>query len=143
MKSVGNRIRERRKALGLTAEDLGSRIGKDRATIYRYENGDIEKLPLNVLTPLANALCTTPDYLMGWTDDPIDYETVSENEGWSVPDDFMAGADQHDRLKAYHEFLAAREKDYIFDELLLTAYHAASPSIQRAIRLMLGLDDGK
>lgn len=42
----------------------------DRATIYRYERGDIENLPLDVLEPLANALETTPGYLMGWEDSP-------------------------------------------------------------------------
>ena len=114
MKTVGNRIKERRKELGLTAEDLGKRIEKDRATIYRYENGDIEKLPLNVLTPLADALYTSPDYLMGWTDDPND--TVIDS---NIP------------------------KNNDEDRKLLSAYHAADPSVQKAIRLMLGMDHVK
>lgn len=64
--TIGNRIKERRQRLGMSAEELGKRIGKDRATIYRYEKGDIENLPLDILTPLAEALGTTPQYLMGW-----------------------------------------------------------------------------
>ena len=43
-------------------------LNKNRATIYRYENGDIENMPIDVLEPLAKALNTTPAYLMGWTD---------------------------------------------------------------------------
>ena len=35
----GERIKQLRKALGLSAEELGTLIGKTRATIYRYENG--------------------------------------------------------------------------------------------------------
>lgn len=63
---IGLRIKERRKDLKMSAEDLGERLGKDRSTIYRYEKGDIENLPLDLLEPIAEALDTTPAYLMGW-----------------------------------------------------------------------------
>lgn len=65
MNGIGNRIRSRRNELGLSVEDLAALIGKDRATVYRYENGDIENLPLTVLIPLSSALKTTPADLMG------------------------------------------------------------------------------
>lgn len=64
--SVGQRIRSMRKQQGLSIDDLAYRLGKNRTTIYRYENGDIENLPLGILDSLANALNTTPAYLMGW-----------------------------------------------------------------------------
>ena len=59
-------MKARRKELCMSADDLGRALGKNRATIYRYENGDIEKLPLDILEPIAAALQTTPQYLMGW-----------------------------------------------------------------------------
>ena len=65
---IGLRIKERRKELKMSADELGKKLGKDRSTIYRYENGDIENLPLDVLEPIAKALDTTPQYLMGWTE---------------------------------------------------------------------------
>lgn len=37
--SIGERIKKRRKELGMTADDLGMAIGKDRTTVYRYEKG--------------------------------------------------------------------------------------------------------
>lgn len=43
-------------------------LGVSPATIYRYENGDIEKVPGDRLGPIADALRTTPAYLMGWVD---------------------------------------------------------------------------
>lgn len=55
-----------RKQQGLSIDDLAYRLGKNRTTVYRYENGDIENLPLGILDSLANALNTTPAYLMGW-----------------------------------------------------------------------------
>lgn len=54
---------------GLSADELGQRIGKNRATVYRYESDDIENMPVSILQPLSDALHTTPEYLMGWTDE--------------------------------------------------------------------------
>lgn len=64
--TIGDRIKQRRQLLKMSAEELGRRLGKDRSTIYRYEKGDIENLPLDILEPIAKALETTPQYLMGW-----------------------------------------------------------------------------
>ena len=68
--NIGERIKTRREELGMSVESLANKVGKSRATIYRYENGDIEKLPTDMLLPFTKALSTTPQYLMGWTDDP-------------------------------------------------------------------------
>lgn len=67
--SIGERIKERRKALKMSVDELARRLGKNRATIYRYENGEIENLPLDVLEPIAKALNTTPAFLMGWQEE--------------------------------------------------------------------------
>ena len=64
--SIGHRIKNSRLQQGLSIDDLAHRLGKNRTTIYRYENGDIENLPLGILDSLADALNTTPAYLMGW-----------------------------------------------------------------------------
>lgn len=64
--TIGQRIKQRRLELGLSADDVALALGKNRATIYRYESNDIEKLPTTVLEPLAEVLKTTPAHLMGW-----------------------------------------------------------------------------
>lgn len=66
--TAGDRIKIRRKELHLTVDDLAKRIKKNRATVYRYENGDIENMPVSVIEPLAAALETTPAYIAGWTE---------------------------------------------------------------------------
>lgn len=66
---IGDRIKARRKELKMSADELAARIGKDRSTIFRYEKGDIEKLPLDILEPIADALNTSPQYLMGWEEE--------------------------------------------------------------------------
>ena len=65
---IGERIKRRRLEIGLSVDQLAEVIGKNRATIYRYESNEIEKFPLDILYPLAEALRTTPAYLMGWED---------------------------------------------------------------------------
>lgn len=70
--TIGERIRYRRKQLGLSADDLAAKLNKNRATIYRYESDEIEKLPASVLESLALALDVTPAYLMGWEDNDTD-----------------------------------------------------------------------
>ncbi len=62
--SIGEFIKTRRKELGLSADDLATKIGKNRATVYRYESNYIEKLPADVLVPLAAALRVTPGDLI-------------------------------------------------------------------------------
>lgn len=101
--NVGQRIKERRKELGITADDLALAIGKDRTTIFRYERGAIEKLPSTVLEPIAKALHTTPSYLIGWTDDPIDYEAWLNDIGEKVPDDAWPDiTDPTERAKMFY-----------------------------------------
>lgn len=65
--TIGQRIKALRKQRGLSIDELATKLGKNKATVYRYESGDIENLPLDILDPLAKALDTSPAYLMGWT----------------------------------------------------------------------------
>ena len=69
--AIGQRIKERRKELGLSADDLARRIGKSRATMFRYENGEIEKLSIDVAKPIAEALGLTLAALLGWEDNAV------------------------------------------------------------------------
>lgn len=64
--NIGDRMKQRRKQLKLTADEVAEKIGVSRSNVYRYEKGDIEKLPLEVLEPLSEILQTTPQQLMGW-----------------------------------------------------------------------------
>lgn len=69
MSTIGNRIRNKRHELGMSVDELAARLGKNRATVYRYESDEIENFPIAVIAPLADALNTTPAYLMGWDND--------------------------------------------------------------------------
>ena len=62
------RIKKRRKELGLTADFVATQIGVSRADYYKYESAEVEKMPSTVLIPLAKTLKCTPSYLIGWED---------------------------------------------------------------------------
>lgn len=64
--NIGQRIKSRRLELNMSVDELAAKIGKNRATVYRYESSEIEDLPTSILEPLSKALQTTPGYLMGW-----------------------------------------------------------------------------
>lgn len=84
--TVGERIKARRKEIGKSVDQIADELGKNRATIYRYESSDIKKLPLDILEPLARVLHTTPWYLMGWTEEPTD--TGADSDKGIVPPGF-------------------------------------------------------
>lgn len=83
--TVGERMKGRRKQIGMSAEEVAIQLGLSPSTIYRYENGDIEKMGIDKLEPIASALHTTPAYLMGWTDDWYDYDTDEDNRFCEIP----------------------------------------------------------
>lgn len=62
---IYERIKKRRKEMGLSAEMVAEKLGVSPATIYRYEKKDIKKFPTDILEPLAKVLRTTPSYLLG------------------------------------------------------------------------------
>ncbi len=70
--TVGQQIRKRRKELKMSVDELASRIGKDRSTIYRYEKGNIEHIPHDVLLLLIEVLKVSPN------------ELFNDKESWQV-----------------------------------------------------------
>ena len=58
--TIGKQIRRKRKELKMSVDELARKVGKDRSTIYRYENGDIGNMPLELLMPMVEALQMTP-----------------------------------------------------------------------------------
>lgn len=75
---VGTRIKEARKALGLSQDELAKRMGlKNKSSICKVERGD-DNLTTDNVVKYANALKCTPGYLMGWEENPTD---INEEAG--------------------------------------------------------------
>lgn len=68
METIGERIRLRREQLGLSQEELAKALGyKSRSSINKIELG-LQKLTQSKISSTAEALQTTPYYIMGWDD---------------------------------------------------------------------------
>ena len=68
------RMRHRREQLGISQGQLAEELGyTNRSTIAKIESGKND-ITQSKIVAFAHALSTTPQYLMGWTDDPYDYD---------------------------------------------------------------------
>lgn len=73
-KEVGQRLKLRRKALGMTLQDVGDKLHCTPTTVRRWEEGQVATLKHTRLMELASALDTTPGYILGFEpDDPGSY----------------------------------------------------------------------
>ena len=97
--SIGKQIRKRRKELKMSVDELANRIGKDRSTVYRYENGDIGNMPLELVAPMVEALKMTPQDLLSlfvskseWLAEHV--ECFATTEGYEFNDE---------EVKLFHE----------------------------------------
>lgn len=62
--TTGEKIKDRRLALGMTAEELGKKVGVSKSTIGRYETGTIAKIPYLTFIRIMVALGTSADELI-------------------------------------------------------------------------------
>lgn len=80
---MSDRIKERRKALGYTQEDLAIKLGLQKSAIAKYENGRVQNIKRSVILQMATILECNPSYLMGWNDSEshdIDFDPLSPDE---------------------------------------------------------------
>lgn len=78
MTTIGDRIKARRLELDMSQDELARLVGyKSRSSINKIES-DGRLLPQRKIMEIANALNTTPAYIMGW-------EESNEAETPSVP----------------------------------------------------------
>lgn len=78
MKTVGDRIREKREELGMTQEELSKKLGyKSRSSVNKMENA--RELPLKKVTMMADVLGCSPSYLMGWDEEVNTQSTISKS----------------------------------------------------------------
>ena len=76
---LGERIKKRRKELGISVDFVAKELGVSVSTVYRYEDSSIEKIPVHVFDSLCRILQKTPTRLMG---NEVDEDTIlPENFG--------------------------------------------------------------
>ena len=126
--TIGERIKQKRLELGLSQEELAHRMGnKSRASICTVEN-DKEDLTTTRIRKFAEALNTTPGYLMGWEDDGI--PTVVKK----VPDKTIR-IDLDNGISIIYD--PSKENDVKTAIELYQKFQKTNPDVQSAIELLL------
>ncbi len=75
--TIGQRVKARRVQLGMTQLELAQKLGYgSKATIARIE-ADSRNLKQSKIKAIADALDTTPSYIMGWDDELADSSLLS------------------------------------------------------------------
>lgn len=116
-------MKHRRKELHMSMQELGDAIGVSKSTISRYESGEIEKLPVSYLTPIAEALKVDPLYLLGAED------KHGEHRGATL---------EYVPVPTVEETAFSYEKSET--DLLVEKYNDAPEHIKEAIRAMLQME---
>ena len=131
MKTIGDRIRERRIELKMSQEELALALGyKSRSTINKIEK-DGRELRQNKISDMAKVLQTTPAYLMGWEDARDDsttqavrinvygsipagipMEAIEDIEDWEdIPQAWTAGGKEYFGLKVKGDSMLPKFED--------------------------------
>lgn len=123
-----NRIRERRKQLGMTQEELATKMGfKTKGSISKIEAGE-RNLPTSKIKQFAEVLDTTPAYLMGWEDNmgtttPTtgNHNTTNTNNYYSdcgnSPKEAIEFMDKDSALHRIMDLLLTHKKDFTKSDL--------------------------
>lgn len=75
--SPGERIKYLRSLTDMSQEELGRRVGVQRAAINKYEKGTVENIPIKTIEKIANVFDVSPTYIVGWngdSDNPLSVE---------------------------------------------------------------------
>lgn len=103
MSSIGERIRKQRNLIGMSQQELATKLGyKNRSSINKIELNGYD-IPTSKIAEIADALETTVDYLVGWD--------AKENEDDMVMImRIMKNNKLRERLVSYARFLEESEK---------------------------------
>lgn len=66
--TMGERIRQLRKSMDLTQEELGKYVGIKKAAIAKYEKGNVQNMKRTTIEKLSHLFNVNPSYLMGLDD---------------------------------------------------------------------------
>ena len=66
---MAKRIKDLRTSQGMTLEQVAEKVGVGKSTVRKWETGLIANMRRDKIAALADALNTSPMYLMGWSDE--------------------------------------------------------------------------
>lgn len=68
MTTMGKRIHDKRVENNLTMEELGQKLGVQRQTVFKWENGTVQNIKRGYIEQMARLFNCDPIWLMGFED---------------------------------------------------------------------------
>lgn len=68
MKTMGQRIRDKRKEYNMTMEELGAKLGVQKSAINKWEKGEVLNIKRSYIKEMAELFHVSPAWLMGMED---------------------------------------------------------------------------
>lgn len=114
--TIGQRIKIRREELNMSQDDLAKKVGyKSRSSINKIEL-DLYSLKQSKIKAIADALETTPSYIMGWDEEAKEAKKAAPSEEDSLNAEiiklFMGlTADQKKEALNYLRYLSTKSEN--------------------------------
>ena len=115
---IGRRIKERRQELNISAVELADRLGLSKATVHRYENGDIRNIKLPVVESMARALRLNPLWLIGKSDQK-EADSMGDEDLLVMIDELIEYARKTSYLTVNGKALTGEQKNMVVSSLTL------------------------
>lgn len=113
--NIGQRVKYLREGLDMSQQELAALLDyKSPSTIAKIESNK-NAMPLNMVARFADELDTTEEYLLGYTDDPYNYENDPDGRIAEIPTaqykqlHKMCGGDNE---KIWHAYEKIQEDEY-------------------------------
>lgn len=117
--TLGKRIRKCRNAANLTQEELAALLGYEHKTSISAIERGINDIPQSKIQAFANALNTSPEYLMGWTENESSQNQLAPKRPFSPEEQSLIFA-----------FRRASDRDKDIIRTILKAYGLAEEPIE-------------
>ena len=110
--TVGERMKEIRKRLGMSQVAFADKINVSKQTLYKYENNIVTNIPSDKIEAAAELGNVSPAYLMGWEMDDGDIGNALVADCLEKEIDNMASLtpSEKDHFKAYINLLEINRK---------------------------------
>lgn len=104
------RLRNRRRELGLTLEEVGKIVGLTRSGVQKVENAVVTNITVSKVELFAQALKCNPAWLLDWTDKPELLTTPPDTITLKSPE-----RDLLDKYRSMNEEGQEKIRDYVDD----------------------------
>ncbi len=142
MGEFAKRLKNLRLNKHLTQDELAPELGISRSTLGMYETGKREP-DFETLETIADFFNVDMNYLIGYSDDPHDWERIGNEAGIHPPKDYDGSYEDYVKYKMYEEQDALIDSYYDShpDENINEYYKndEFSPEIRAAARGMMEL----